>query len=265
MGVVNVTPDSFYAAGRWETPRQAVEAALRQVEEGADILDVGGQSTRPGSLPVLLEDELGRVLPVVEALAGRVKVPISVDTDKAEVARRALEAGASIVNDVSALRNDPMMLEAALKAKAVILMHRGGGSPRDMQERPQYADVVGEVKSFLEERKEFFLRSGGEVSRLLVDVGIGFGKTFEHNLSLLKHIEEFPAIAPVVLGVSRKSFLGSLLRAPDREMPGPEDRLEGSLAVACWAALKGVRVLRVHDVGATERVLRTMEAVASAA
>lgn len=264
MGVVNVTPDSFYAGGRWETPRQAMEAALRQAEEGADLLDVGGQSTRPGSLPVPLEEELGRVLTVVEALAGRLKIPISVDTDKAEVARRALEAGASIVNDVSALRGDPLMIETALKAEAVILMHRGGSSPRDMQDCPRYADVVGEVKSFLEERKEFFLRSGGEASRLLVDVGIGFGKTLEHNLSLLKHIDEFIAVAPVVLGVSRKSFLGRLLAAPGAEMPGPEARLEGSLAVACWAALKGVKVLRVHDVGATARALKTIEAVMTA-
>jgi dihydropteroate synthase len=264
MGVVNVTPDSFYAGGRSATTAEAVDAALRQAEEGADILDIGGQSTRPGSLPVPQDEELGRVLPVLEALARRLDVPLSIDTDKAEVARRALEAGASIVNDVSALRNDPFMLEAALKAEAVILMHRGGCSPKDMQERPVYGDVVAQVKDFLRERKEFFARSGGDAARLLVDVGIGFGKDLDHNLSLLRHIDEFAQIAPLVLGVSRKSFLGRVIAGPGGEIPGPEERLEGSLAAACWAALKGVKALRVHDVGATARALRTFDAIMTA-
>lgn len=263
MGIVNVTPDSFYAASRAGTTAEAVGTACRMVQEGADVLDIGGQSTRPGSRPVALEQELERVLPVIEALASRVNVPISVDTDKAEVAGLALEAGASIVNDVSALRNDPGMMAQAVKADAVILMHRGGGSPKDMQEKPVYADVVAEVKGFLQERKDAFLRAGGAPAGLLLDVGIGFGKTVEHNLSLIKHIEEFNCIAPQILGVSRKSFLGSIL-AGGGEMPPPELRLEGSLAVACWAFQKGVKMLRVHDVGATVRALKTMEAVAGA-
>jgi dihydropteroate synthase len=255
MGIINVTPDSFYPGSRFDE-KSAILAAEQKALQGADLLDVGGQSTRPGSEAISLKEELSRVIPVVEAIASRMDLPVSVDTDKAEVARRALDAGASIVNDVSALRGDPKMIEAAKKAEAVILMHRLGDSSKTMQDKPVYKDVVAEVKSFLAQRKEDFTRAGGEGDRVWLDVGIGFGKTLEHNLTLLKSIEEFAALGPVVLGVSRKSFLGKLLGdAP------VEDRLEGSLAVACWASLQGVKVLRVHDVAATRKALDVLSAV----
>jgi dihydropteroate synthase len=258
MGIVNVTPDSFYAGCRFG-PREAVDEVLRQVEAGADLVDIGGQSTRPGSDQVPVEDELRRVVPVLEALSGRVSIPLSIDTDKARVARECLSAGASVLNDVSALRNDPHMVEAALSAQAVILMHRGGDSPKTMQDCPQYRDVQGEVMAFLSERREAFRSAGGDPARVLFDPGIGFGKTLEHNLSLLKHLQDLARLGPVVVGVSRKSFLGSL--TPDS---GPADRLEGSLAGACWAALQGVRVLRVHDVRATKQALAALDAVLGA-
>jgi dihydropteroate synthase len=266
MGIVNVTPDSFFEGSRAPSSQAAADRALAFCEEGADLLDIGGQSTRPGSDPVSLDEELARVMPVLEALAPRVKVPLSIDTDKAEVARLALEAGASIVNDVSAFRADPKMLATCLKAQAVIAMHRGGDSPKTMQSAPKYADVVKEVAAFLAERLHAFQDAGGQTKRLLIDPGIGFGKTYEHNLSLLKHLDVLADMGrPIVLGVSRKSFLGRAIAASAAAAPGPEERLEGSLAVACWAMLSGVKVLRVHDVKATQRALRTLSEVLAAA
>jgi dihydropteroate synthase len=259
MGVVNVTGDSFYAGSRTPTLEAAVKRAQSLVEEGADILDVGGQSTRPGSQAVPQDEELARVVPVVEALARLTQVPISVDTDKAAVARKCRLAGASILNDVSALRNDESMARVAVDFEAVILMHRGGGSPKTMQESPAYADVVAEVKEFFEERVLAFVAAGGDRRRVLVDPGIGFGKDLGHNLSLLKHIREFSSVAPVVLGASRKSFLGRV--SPDS---GPEERLAGSLAAACWAAQEGVKIVRVHDVAQTRRALCALAAIREA-
>jgi len=259
MGIVNVTPDSFYAASRCAS-QEAADEVLRQIEAGADLVDIGGQSTRPGSAPVPVEDELARVVPVFQALAGRVSAPLSVDTDKARVARECLAAGAALVNDVSALRNDPDMAAAARSAEAVVLMHRGGESPKTMQDAPHYDDVVAQIGAFLAERREAFRRAGGDAARLLYDPGIGFGKDLEHNLSILKRLDEFSSLGPLVLGASRKSFLGRVL--PDA---GPHQRLEGSLAVACWAALRGVKVLRVHDVRATRRALAALDAVLGAA
>ena len=259
MGVVNVTPDSFYAASRFPSREAAVERALQMAEEGAELFDVGGESTRPGSDGVTEAEELSRTIPVLEALAARLRAPLSIDTSKAAVARAALAAGASILNDVSALRQDSAMAEAARGFEAVILMHRGGGGPKTMQKRPSYEDVVAEVFAFLRERKAAFAAAGGDCRRVLVDPGIGFGKDLGHNLSLIKHVAEFSKLGPVVLGVSRKSFLGGI--HPDR---GPEERLEGSLACACWSALAGVRVLRVHDVRETRRALEVLAAVGNA-
>ncbi|MBI4376436.1 MAG: dihydropteroate synthase [Elusimicrobia bacterium] len=265
MGVVNVTPDSFFPDSRVPQPAQAVELALALCEEGADLLDIGGQSTRPGSEPVPVSEEMRRVIPVIEAVAAKVKIPISVDTDKAEVAQAALEAGAAILNDVSALRGDPKMMQAALDYPLVVLMHMGGESPKTMQENPSYKDVVREVKDFLARRRQAFLHAGGNPSQVLIDPGIGFGKNLAHNLSLIKHVDQLAELAPVVLGVSRKSFLGRILSPDGRNVPGPEQRLEGSLAVSCLAALAGVRVLRVHDVAATRKTLITLAAVQDAA
>lgn len=272
MGVVNATPDSFYSASRFQLPEEALEKALGLVEEGADWIDVGGQSTRPGSEGVSVEEESRRVIPVVRALARRVKVPISIDTDKAEVARRARDAGARILNDVTALREGPGMMEESRRFEAVILMHMPGVSAKTMQQSTEYKDVVTEVKEFLIERKEIFLQSGGSAARLLIDPGIGFGKNLSQNLELLKKLDSFAALGPVALGVSRKSFLGRLMAGqkpgdPDlaaAEIPGPEERLEASLAAACWAMLRGVAVLRVHDVRATRRALTTLVALSGA-
>jgi dihydropteroate synthase len=259
MGIVNVTPDSFYAGSRF-SPGAAADEVLRQAEAGADLVDIGGQSTRPGSDPVPADEELARVVPVFEALAGRCPVPLSIDTDKARVARECLAAGASLLNDVSALRADPDMPAVAKGAPAVVLMHRGGGSSKTMQDAPRYGDVLAEVKSFLAGRRDAFAAAGGDPSRLLYDPGIGFGKDLGHNLSLLKHLGALSELGPVLLGASRKSFLGRV--TPDE---GPGERLEGSLAAACWAALQGVRVVRVHDVRATRRALAALDAVLGAA
>lgn len=259
MGVVNATPDSFYPGSRAASAERAVEQALRLVEEGADYLDLGGQSTRPGSLEVSVEVELVRVIPVIKALARQTKVPISVDTDKARVAAEALDAGASIINDVTALRGDPGMAKVASRAERVVLMHMQG-APRTMQAAPRYDDVVGEVASFLRARLAAFVEAGGDPAKVFVDPGIGFGKDLGHNLSLLRRVGEFAAIAPVLLGASRKSFLGKV--TPDA---GPEDRLSGSLAMAAWAGFSGVAVLRVHDVRETRRAFDALKAVAEAA
>jgi dihydropteroate synthase len=259
MGVLNVTPDSFYPGSRSASTEAAIERGLRLVEEGADFLDVGGQSTRPGSDPVSLEDERARVIPVIAALAGKTKVPVSVDTDKARVAAEALDAGARIVNDVTALRGDKDMARVAARAERVVLMHMLGTSPKTMQLDPRYADVVGEVREFLAERLDAFAAAGGDRSRVWVDPGIGFGKNLEQNLSLIKHAGELASLAPVLLGVSRKSFLGKI--AADG---GPEERLNGSLALAAWAGFVGLDVLRVHDVAATKKALAALAAVAGA-
>ncbi len=265
MGIINATPDSFFEGSRTQTKSSAIDRALEFVDQGADFLDIGGQSTRPGSDPVSESEELRRVVPVIEALAGKVKVPISVDTDKAGVARAALEAGASIINDVSALRVDPKMAEVACGAEAVILMHRLGASPKTMQDAPHYQDVVSEVKEFLKERIAHFVNAGGDSKRVVLDPGIGFGKDLGHNLSLIKHVDVLGELGPVLLGVSRKSFLGRIISKGSENVPGPEERLEGTLAVSCYAALLGVRVLRVHDVRATKRALEALEAVVEAA
>jgi dihydropteroate synthase len=259
MGVVNVTPDSFYPASR-AAGEGAVERALRLIDEGADMLDVGGQSTRPGSEAVPLETELARVIPLIKALAPRVKVPISVDTDKAEVAARALDAGARIVNDVSALRADPDMARVAARAERVVLMHMLGTSAKTMQNAPRYDDVVVEVTDFLADRLEAFAAAGGDPDRVWIDPGVGFGKDLQDNLALIKHVGDLAAVAPVLLGVSRKSFLGKI--RPDA---GPEERLAGSLALASWAGFAGVEVLRVHDVAETKKALAALTAVAGSA
>jgi dihydropteroate synthase len=259
MGVVNVTPDSFYAGGRSASAESAVERGLRLVDEGADFLDIGGQSTRPGSEAVPLDVELARVIPVIKILAKSVKIPISVDTDKARVAAEALDAGARIVNDVSALRADPDMARVAARAERVVLMHMRGASPKTMQADTHYKDVVAEVREFLEERLEAFVTAGGDRKKVWIDPGVGFGKNLDQNLALIKHAGELFSLAPVLLGVSRKSFLGKI--SPDE---GPEERLAGSLALAAWAGLVGLEILRVHDVLETKKVLAALAAVAGA-
>ena len=260
MGVVNCTPDSFYAGSRANTNEVAVERALKLVEEGADILDIGGESTRPGSDPVAVEIERVRVIPVIKALARQVKVKISVDTTKAAIAAEALDVGATIINDVTALRGDKAMAQAALKADRVILMHMLGDSPKTMQANPTYEDCFDEASRFLEGRLQSLTAAGGRADRVIVDPGIGFGKNLDHNLTLIRRAGELSSIAPVLLGVSSKSMFGKILNDN-----GSEDRLAASLSVAAYACLSGVSMLRVHDVLETRRVIETLKRVSEAA
>ena len=256
MGVVNCTPDSFYEGSRASTSDLAVERALKLVEEGADILDIGGESTRPGSDSVAVDIERVRVIPVIKALSKQVKVQISIDTTKSAIAAEALDCGATIINDVSALRGDKDMLKAALRAERVILMHMLGASPKLMQTNPTYKDCFSEVSSFLQGRLQSFVAAGGRADRVWVDPGIGFGKNLNDNLTLIRRAGELSSIAPVMLGVSRKSMFGKILNDN-----GSGDRLSASLAVAAYASLSGISILRVHDVLETHRVIETLNAV----
>lgn len=256
MGIVNVTPDSFSDGGRFLDPDQAVDHALRLEAEGADLLDIGGESTRPGAPPVALPEELRRVVPVIERLVGQTRLPLSVDTRKVEVAQAALAAGASIVNDVGAGQNGaPMHALLADTGAGYVCMHMQG-RPATMQHAPRYADVVGEVRAFLASELIRLERDGVAAEQVVVDVGIGFGKTLEHNLSLLGNLECFTSLGrPVLLGISRKSFISKLLGV------GSEERLIGSVACAAWAVGQGAQILRVHDVAATRQAVRMIEAV----
>ncbi len=259
MGVLNVTPDSFSDGGLHADADAAVDAALRMVEEGADIIDVGGESTRPGAPEVPAEEETRRVARVIESLRAKTGVPISIDTRKADVARAALDAGADIVNDVSALRDDPGLGPFCAERECpVILMHMKG-TPRTMQADPQYEDVAGEVREFLGGAVARAEAAGIARERIIVDPGIGFGKTIEHNLTLVNRLDEIaPAGRPVLLGASRKSFIGKTLG-----IDSPAERLEGTLAVTALAVARGARIIRVHDVKANVRVVRMAEAVIS--
>jgi len=256
MGIVNVTPDSFADGGRYFDPERAVARGLELAAEGADALDVGGESTRPGSEPVPEAEELRRVVPVVAALRKQTGCLLSVDTTKSAVARAALDAGADIVNDTSALRFDPAMAgEVARSGAAVILMHMKG-TPLTMQLSPRYDDLLGEIRSFLEERLRLAEAAGIPRERTVVDPGIGFGKTFEDNHVLLRRQDVFHEIGrPVLLGFSRKAFLGRILGLP------PDERLEATIAAAVLAVEGGAHILRVHDVGPVGRAVRTAEAI----
>jgi len=243
MGILNVTPDSFSDGGRFFDPQAAVDRGLRMLREGADIIDVGGESTRPGAAAVSAEEELARVVPVIQALAKAPGAVLSIDTMKAGVARRAVEAGARIINDVSALTNDPDMPGVAKESGAgVILMHMRG-TPRTMQRDPRYADVVTDIRDYLKARVEALTAGGMAFETMAVDPGIGFGKTLEHNLSLLANLKTLAALGrPVVVGLSRKSFLGKLTGCE------VNDRLASSLAGLVFCILNGAHILRVHDV-----------------
>ena len=259
MGIVNVTPDSFSDGGLHADADSAVAHGLLLASEGAAILDIGGESTRPGSEPVPVADELARVLPVIERLVIGAPTLISVDTTKAAVARAALAAGATIVNDVTALRGDPAMAElVAEHGCAVCLMHMLG-EPRTMQDDPRYDDVVGEVVAFLEQRMAAALAAGVREEQILLDPGIGFGKTLQHNLLLLAHLDRIAALGrPVVLGASRKRFIGALLGAQSRQ------RGVGTVATTVLGLVQGAAVVRVHDVRPNVEALRVAQAVIEA-
>lgn len=251
MGVLNVTPDSFSDGGEWFDHGAAVARGRELIAQGAAIVDVGGESTRPGAEPVAEDEELARVVPVIEALAGSATAQISVDTSKASVARAALTAGATYVNDVTALRGDPAMAAAVAEAGCDVCLMHMLGEPRTMQQDPRYTDVVTEVRTFLEERVEAATAAGISEERIAVDPGIGFGKTLEHNLELLRRLDEIAAIGrPVVIGTSRKSFLGRITGRDD-----PHQRLMGTVATNVLAFERGARIFRVHDVPATRDAL----------
>ena len=243
MGVVNVTPDSFSDGGVNFRPEDAIASARRMIDEGAAIVDVGGESTRPGSEPVSLDEELRRVLPVLEALSG--EVPVSIDTVKAEVARRALELGAELVNDVTALRGDPELAGVIAGSDAYLCLVHMLGEPRTMQADPRYGDVVSDVATFLEERLRFAVDAGIPEQRICLDPGFGFGKTVEHNFELLRRLGEIAALGrPVLVGFSRKRSLGRILGDPEATT-GP---LSASIAAAVEAYERGATIFRVHDV-----------------
>jgi dihydropteroate synthase len=256
MGIVNVTPDSFSDGGEFLETSAAVAHALELIEQGADIIDVGGESTRPYAMPVSEAEELRRVLPVIEQLVSTVKVPISIDTQKPAVAQAALRAGASIVNDIAANREDSEMWHVVAQADAgYVLMHMQG-TPQTMQSNPTYREVVSEVDEFFSDRLNRLRSAGVIVESIILDVGIGFGKMVEHNLQLLAALGNFRKWnRPVLLGASRKAFLS--------QVAGGElaERLPGSLACACWAVVAGAQIVRTHDVTATRRAIRMTEAI----
>jgi dihydropteroate synthase len=254
MGVVNVTPDSFSDGGRYLDPDAAIRHGVELVGDGAEILDVGGESTRPGAEEVGAEEEMGRVLPVVEGLAG--EATVSIDTSKVEVARAALDAGASIVNDVTALRRDAEIGALCAERGATLVLMHMQGEPRTMQEDPRYADVVDDVKAFLVERTEAAVAAGVDEERIWLDPGIGFGKSLEHNLELLRRLGELRAFGrPLVIGTSRKSFIGKIDGSP------VEERIGGSIASSILAAAEGAGVLRVHDVAEAAQAVKVASAI----
>jgi dihydropteroate synthase len=255
MGILNVTPDSFSDGGSCADADEAAEHALAMAAEGADIIDIGGESTRPGAEPVPEAEEIGRTVPVIERIRAHSDIPISIDTMKAGVARRAMEAGADIINDVSAFTADDRMAGTAAETGAgAVLMHMKG-SPRTMQNNPLYADVVSEVRDYLQARITSATAHGVSRERLIIDPGIGFGKTTEHNLALLRGLPQLAECGvPLLVGASRKRFIGQLTGKEN-----PRDRLAGSLGAAAWAAMQGAHILRVHDVIQTCDVCRIVD------
>jgi len=248
MGIANCTPDSFYEKSRTPQPDEAVAACLKMIEEGADFLDVGGESSRPGADSVSTEQELDRVMPVIEALTAATPVPLSIDTCKSKVADEALAAGAAIVNDISALRFDPNMIEVLTRRNAAVVLMHMKGEPKNMQTDPSYADVVGEVSRHLKARAEFALQSGVARDRIILDPGIGFGKRLDDNYRLIRGLDHISKYGfPVLVGNSRKSFLSRVLSLPVAEC------MEATLASNTIAILNGANILRVHDVRAAKR------------
>ena len=257
MGIVNVTPDSFSDGGEFLDPDAAVQHALQMIAEGADLIDVGGESTRPDATRVSESEELRRVLPVIERLAGKSSIPISIDTMKPEVARSALRSGASMVNDVTANRTDPAMWRVVAEAGAAYVAMHMQGTPQTMQREPVYRDVAAEVNAFFGERLARLQEAGLSAEQIVFDPGLGFGKTVEHNLQLLGALRSFTSWhRPLLVGASRKSFL----RASAEGAPAGA-RLPGSLACACWGVAQGANILRTHDVEATRQALRVTEAL----
>lgn len=256
MGVLNVTPDSFSDGDKFFKLEDAVEQGVKMAEEGADIIDVGGESTRPGSDPLPLEEELSRVIPVIRTLSEETHVPLSIDTYKAEVARQALDAGAQMINDISALRFDPKMKEIVKEYDVPIVLMHIKGTPKHMQKDPCYEDVIGEITEYLNQSIKMVQDSGMDKQKIIIDPGIGFGKRLEDNLNILKSLKKFSILrCPILVGCSRKSFIGKILDLP------VEERLEGSLAALAVALMNGANMVRVHDVKESRRVARMVDAI----
>ncbi len=243
MGILNVTPDSFSDGGRYLDPSKAVDQALTMIEEGADIIDIGGESTRPGALPVVEQEEMKRLRPVLRALGSRCNVPISIDTQKASVAKMALDLGATIVNDISALRHDPHMAKVVAEAGAGLVLMHMQGTPETMQDSPVYGNVVDEVKEFFARRFEVVAEEGISLDSIVLDPGIGFGKTVAHNLKLISQCGQLQELGrPILVGVSNKSFIGKIIDKP------LEERVGGNASAVAIAVFQGAKIIRVHDV-----------------
>jgi dihydropteroate synthase len=256
MGVLNVTPDSFYDGGNFLEPERAVAKGLELVFQGADILDIGGESSRPGSDPISAEEELRRILPVIRHLVREIDIPISVDTYKAHVARAALEEGVDIINDISGLQFDPPLAQVAAAFEALIVVMHTSGRPKRMQEEAQYGDLISEIIASLKDSIRRGMEAGIALEKFVVDPGIGFGKTTLDNLRILRELEAFHCLGrPILVGISRKSFIGKVLDIP------LEERLEGSLAAVSWAISKGAEIVRTHDVRATRHAIKMLEAI----
>lgn len=256
MGILNATKDSFYPGSRIEDVENAVKRAIKMVEDGADILDIGGESTRPGSDPVTVEEEIERVAPVIKAIRDRDKdILISVDTYRSETAEAAIKVGADIINDISAMTFDEKMADVAVKYNVPIILMHIKGTPKDMQKNPHYDDVVKEVKDFFQERIDYGISKGIKRNKMILDPGIGFGKNFNHNMELIRKIDSLLVFdLPILLAVSRKSSIGKALG----DLP-VEERLEGTIAVSCYAAMKDVDMIRVHDVLENKRAIKMIE------
>ncbi len=257
MGILNITPDSFSDGGKYFNQADAYDRAMRLIEEGADILDVGGESTRPGSYPLPLQEELDRILPVISHISSERPIPISVDTYKAETARHAIEAGACLVNDISGLSFDPAMASVVAERGAMVCIMHIQGSPKNMQINPTYEDVVCDVNKWLTQQADYGLSQGIPKDHIIIDPGIGFGKTTMHNLEILRRLNEFCEMGyPVLIGTSRKSFIGKMLGG----LP-PEERVEGTAASVAISIAKGANIVRVHDVREMKRVAQMTDAI----
>lgn len=258
MGVLNVTPDSFSDGGRFLKVEDAVRCGIKMAEEGADIIDVGGESTRPGSDSVTIEQELSRVIPVIEALSKEIDIPISIDTYKSQVAKKALESGAEMINDISALRFDPQMKEVVAEYQTPITLMHIKGTPKNMQENPYYEDVIKEIIEYFKESIKLAEDAGIKEENIIIDPGIGFGKRSDDNLNILKNLKKFSILnCPILIGPSRKSFIGKILDLP------VEERLEGSLAALAVSIMNGANIVRVHDVKESKRVAGLVDAILS--
>jgi dihydropteroate synthase len=257
MGVLNVTPDSFSESGLYFDKAEAIKRAIQMVEDGADIIDIGGESTRPGSEPVTIEEELRRTIPVIESLAKEIKIPISIDTYKSEVAKNALDAGASMVNDISGLRFDPKMPGVISKYKVPVVVMHIKGRPKDMQQNPVYEALIPEIMDYLREGIRISMKSGIPEDKIIIDPGIGFGKTFNHNLEIINNLREFTLLEkPILIGPSRKAFIGKILG----DVPVTERR-EGTASAVAISIINGANIIRVHDVKEMVSVAKIADAI----